>query len=134
METALARLYSSRTGLRVLHYDLHQWNVKVYRGQLVPFDFEDLMWGFPVQDIAVSIYYYQRHEQYQHLRTAFKEGYTRFSEWPEQHPGEIDALMAGRSLELTNFVLQDPNPDYQREAPAFVERTECRLRALLDAR
>ena len=48
--------------------------------------------------------------------------------------GDIDALIAGRGLMLANFVLQDPNPDWQRQAPAFVERTELRLRAFLDTR
>jgi Ser/Thr protein kinase RdoA (MazF antagonist) len=133
VKRVLDSLYASRRGLRVLHYDLHQWNVKAYRGKLYPFDFEDLMWGFPVQDIAVALYYYQPYERYQMFLDAFRQGYTQHTPWPEQYPGEIEALMVGRSLELTNFVLQDPNPDYQREAPAFVERTDRRLRTFFDA-
>jgi hypothetical protein len=35
---------------------------------------------------------------------------------------------------LANFILQDPNPDWQQQAPTFVERTELRLRAFLDTR
>ena len=131
MECVLEGLFASSRRPQVLHYDLHQWNLKVYRGDLYPFDFEDLMWGYPVQDVAVSLYYYQRYDQYRALRAAFRHGYTQHREWPEQYPGQIETLMAGRSLELTNFVLQDPNPDYQREAPAFIERTEARLRAIL---
>ena len=33
---------------------------------------------------------------------------------------------------LANYILQDPNPDYQEMAPGFVERVEGRLRMLLD--
>jgi Ser/Thr protein kinase RdoA (MazF antagonist) len=132
VERVLEGLYAGGPSPQVLHYDLHQWNVKVYRGELYPFDFEDLMWGFPVQDVAVSLYYYQRYDQYRALREAFQHGYSQLREWPEQYAGQIDTLMAGRSLELANFVLQDPNPDYQREAPAFIQRTEIRLRAILD--
>lgn len=140
-EAALARvehtidgLYSSGEPLRILHYDLHQWNVKLFRGQLHPFDFEDLKWGYPSQDIAITFYYFQDHEQYPALREAFRRGYTRHSEWPEGTPGEIDALVAGRGLELANFVLQDPDPDWQAQAPVFLERTEARLRAFLERR
>lgn len=132
VDQALESLYSGASGPRVLHYDLHQWNIKVFRGKLYPFDFEDLMWGYPVQDIAISLYYYQGHEQYPALREAFRQGYVQYIEWPELYPGEIDAFIVGRALELSNFVLQDPNPDWQREAPAFIELTERRLRGLLE--
>jgi Ser/Thr protein kinase RdoA (MazF antagonist) len=129
---ALASLYQDRRGLRVLHYDLHQWNVKVYRGKLSPFDCEDLIWGYPVQDIAITFYYLQGYEQAQDFREAFRRGYTQYCDWPEHTPGQIDTFIAGRGLELANFVLQDPNPDWQREAPAFIERTETRLRTFLE--
>ncbi len=133
VEKAIEDLYADKRGLRVLHYDLHQWNVKVFRGKLYPFDFEDMMWGYPVQDIAITFYYLQGHEQVLALREAFRRGYVQHSEWPEQYPGELDALVAGRGLELSNFVLQDPNPDYKSQAPAFIQRTERRLRAFLDS-
>jgi Ser/Thr protein kinase RdoA (MazF antagonist) len=134
VQDAICRLYANRRGLRVLHNDLHQWNVKVFRGKLYALDFEDLMWGFPVQDIAIILYYFQRHEQYAALREAFMRGYTHHSEWPERYPGEIDTFIAGRGLVLANFVLQDPNPEWQQAAPAFIERTETRLRAYLGKR
>jgi hypothetical protein len=91
------------------------------------------MWGYPVQDIAITFYYFQGYEHALALREAFRRGYTQHCVWPEQAPGQIDTLIAGRSLELANFILQDPNPDWQKEAPAFVERTEARLRAFLES-
>jgi Ser/Thr protein kinase RdoA (MazF antagonist) len=132
VEAALGDLYANREGLRVLHYDLHHWNVKVFRGKLYALDFEDLMWGYPVQDIAVTFYYWQDRADLRELREAFKNGYTEQSDWPEQAPGQIDTLIAGRGLDLANFVLQDPNPEWQQAAPAFLERVEGRLRAVLD--
>jgi Ser/Thr protein kinase RdoA (MazF antagonist) len=131
-EAVIDRLYADTRGLRVIHNDLHQWNVKVYRGKLYALDFEDLMWGFPVQDIAITLYYFQGYDQYPELRKAFERGYTSRNEWPEACPGQIESLVAGRGLDLANFVLQDPNPEWQQEAPAFLERIERRLRALLD--
>ncbi|HSR35207.1 MAG TPA: phosphotransferase [Anaerolineae bacterium] len=132
VETTIDRLFADRWGLRVLHNDLHQWNVKVYRGKLYALDFEDLMWGYPVQDIAITLYYWQGHDRYESLREAFQRGYTRHSDWPEQVPGQIDTLMAGRALNLANFILLDPNPEWRREAPTFIERTEGRLRAWME--
>ena len=132
VEAALGALYANWQGFRVLHYDLHHWNVKVFRGKLYALDFEDLMWGYPVQDIAITFYYWQDHAQFGELREAFKCGYTEYGEWPEQVRGQIDTFIAGRGLDLANFVLRDPNPEWRSSAPAFLERTEMRLRALLE--
>ena len=137
-EQAVARVqgviddvYSRDEAPLVIHNDLHQWNVKVFRGRLYALDFEDLMWGYPVQDVAVSLYYFLGCDGYTSLWEAFKQGYVRVREWPERKPGEVDALVAGRGLMLANYILQDPNPDYQEMVPEFVERVEGRLRALL---
>jgi len=48
VEAAISRLSGSGEPMRVLHGDLHAWNVKVAPGRVVAFDFEDLMWGWPV--------------------------------------------------------------------------------------
>jgi Ser/Thr protein kinase RdoA (MazF antagonist) len=132
VEAALSDLYADRLGPRVLHYDLHHWNVKVFRGKLFALDFEDLMWGYPVQDIAITLYYWQDRADFGELRDAFRRGYTEHGDWPEQAAGQIDTLIAGRALDLANFVLQDPNPEWQQAAPAFLERVEGRLRVLLE--
>ena len=132
VEAALGALYANLQGFHVLHYDLHQWNVKVFRGKLYALDFEDLMWGYPVQDIAITFYYWQDHAQFGELREAFRRGYTEHAEWPEQVRGQIDTFIAARGLDLANFVLRDPNPEWRDAAPAFLERTEKRLRRLLE--
>ena len=131
VEATLGALYANWQGFRVLHYDLHHWNLKVFRGKLYALDFEDLMWGYPVQDVAVSVYYFLGYEEYPALWDAFKRGYLSVREWPERGPGEIDALVAGRGMMLANYILQDANPDYQEMVPEFVERVEGRLRMLL---
>ena len=117
--------------MRILHGDLHQWNVRITHGLLSPIDFEDLMLGWPVQDIATTLYYFPD-EDYARLRDAFREGYIRRSAWPERHPGEIDSFIAERGVELANFILNDPNPAWKSKAGEFVERFEKRLRRLLD--
>lgn len=131
IQGAIDTLYAAGQPPRVLHYDLHQWNVKIYRGRLYAFDFEDLTWGHPAQDIAITFYYLQDREDYPALREAFRRGYTRHLPWPERYAGEIDTCVAGRGVELVNFVLQDPALRYQAQRRRFVERMEGRLRAFL---
>lgn len=130
-QESIDRLKKSGESMRVLHGDLHQWNVRIYRGVLSPIDFEDLMLGWPVQDIATTLYYFGGQE-YARLRSAFQDGYTSHSPWPERVPGEIDSFIAARGIGLVNFILNDPNPEWKRQAPEFIERVEKRLRELMD--
>jgi len=133
-QQAVDRLIASEEPMRILHGDLHQWNVRIYRGVLSPIDFEDLMWGWPVQDIATTLYDLLRLDEYQALRSAFLRGYTRVSPWPERYPGEVDAFMAARALGLANFVLNDLSSEWQRQTGEFIERTGKRLCLLLQGR
>lgn len=134
VEETIEELYRRGSRVQIVHHDLHQWNVKVHRGRLCALDFEDMMWGYPVQDVAISLYHIQDSEEYPALRAAFCEGYCGQRPWPEAYPGQIEALMAGRALDLANFALQDPNAHWRQKIPAFVARTEKHLRAFLERR
>jgi len=129
-QTCIDRLQASGEAMRILHGDLHQWNVRLCRGVLSPIDFEDLMLGWPVQDIATTLYYFPP-EQYASLRAAFQEGYTRRCAWPEREPGEIDAFIAARGFGLANFILNDPNPEWKGRVEEFIAGVEQRLRTLI---
>jgi Ser/Thr protein kinase RdoA (MazF antagonist) len=131
---SIDRLMSCGEPMRILHADLHQWNVLVYRDRLSPIDFEDLMLGWPVQDIAISFYYLQDLENYSALKDALQAGYTRHSPWPERVPGEIDSFIAARALDLANFVLNEYNPAWEIDTAEFMERTEKGLIKLMEAR
>ncbi len=118
--------------MRIIHGDLHQWNVRYSRGVLSPIDFEDLMWGWPVEDIAVTLYYLQDRPDYPQLLEAFIQGYQRVCPWPELTAGEINALIAARGIGLLNFALQNQGlPDL--DVPGFISRLEMRLHKLLDS-
>ena len=117
--------------MRVMHGDLHHWNVKVYRGQIAAFDFEEVMLGWPVQDIATTLYYFHGRRDYADLCAAFQRGYTQIAPWPEQSPGEIDLFIAGRGIVLSNGLLTEVDPEWRAEAPAYFAHTEKRIRALL---
>jgi hypothetical protein len=54
------------------------------------------------------------------------------SSWPERRPGEINAFIAARGLDLANFILNDPNPAWKSQAAEFAERVERRLSRLME--
>jgi Ser/Thr protein kinase RdoA (MazF antagonist) len=126
VQAAIDRLKASGEPMRILHNDLHQWNVRIWRGRLSPIDFEDLMWGWPVQDIATTLYYHLD-DAFFARQVAFQEGYTRILPWPERCPGEIGIFLAAQAMMLANFILTDPNPSWRIQAPEFVARIEKRL-------
>lgn len=106
---AFQDLYADPKGLRVIHNDLWHDNIKVYRGRLQPFDFEDTIWGYPVQDIAMAwqdLMTDVSADRYEPLIVAFRDGYARLAPWPETVPDQIDSFRAGRMLWVANFVAQ----------------------------
>lgn len=116
VDSAFAQLYADPQGRRVIHNDLHQENVKIWRGRLRPLDFEDAIWGYPVQDIAMTFSDLLFDstldtEAYQRLRAAFQQGYTSHSPWPETYAGQLDTFIAGRQLWRANWVARF-EPEY----------------------
>jgi Ser/Thr protein kinase RdoA (MazF antagonist) len=126
------RIYTEGKGPRIIHQDLHPWNVKICRGRLFLLDFEDLIMGYPVQDIATAMFYvrFERPDS-RELMAGFREGYERMLPWPEEHDGQLDLLMAARSLLLVNFLLSRENREARRDAARYVEKTESRLKELI---
>ncbi|MBN2501535.1 MAG: phosphotransferase [Anaerolineales bacterium] len=129
---ALEKLYARPDKPIVLHADFHQGNIKVYRGQITALDFDDTMLGYPIQDIAISFYYFSRYANFPELRQAYQEGYTALRSWPQDYEGQIELFMAGRGLALTNFLLQHPDPGFQQMLPRFLESEENRMRGWLE--
>jgi len=132
VDAAIARLRATGP-MRLLHGDLHVWNVLVHRGQLAAIDFEDLMWGWPVQDIGTALYYLHHRPDFAAIRDGFRRGYEQVARWPETEPGELETFIAGRALVLANDVLQMPPETLGGlDVPDFFARAERRLRAILD--
>jgi Ser/Thr protein kinase RdoA (MazF antagonist) len=130
----------------VIHADLHHENVKLDRGRLRLLDFYEVIWGYPVQDVSLTLYDLRefadaRPHGYAALRDAFARGYASRLPWPEQHPGQLDTLIAGRQLRRANWVLAHetaefaPDPTSVPDPAAivwFFGRLEAEFRALLD--
>lgn len=104
---AFAELYRNDEGLQVIHNDLHHENIKIDNGVLRPFDFEDTIWGYAVQDIAMALQDLMmdvKPEQFDVLQVAFRQGYESLREWSEVYEGQIDTFRIGRMIWVTNYV------------------------------
>ncbi|MBK8903306.1 MAG: phosphotransferase [Anaerolineaceae bacterium] len=106
MSEAVSQTYTALdpADVRVIHCDLWHDNIKIYRGQLYPFDFEDTIWGYRLHDLAMALL--DLYEDvgdsaaYARLLAAFRTGYEAHLPWPE---GEMELLMFGRMLWKTNW-------------------------------
>lgn len=129
IQKAIDRLTSSGDRRQIIHGDLHQWNVRYYHGELSPFDFEDLLWGWPVQDISTSLYYFIDQPDFGEMRSAFETGYRRIAPWPEKAEGEINSFIGARGIGLINYVLHYGN-QWGVDPCEFATRIEKRLKRL----
>ncbi len=121
--TALDELKRRDPRLIPLHGDLHHWNVHLYRGEAYALDFDDMLFGWPVQDIAITLFYYQRWDNSAALYTAFRRGYETVLPWSEQQPGELHTWILSRALTLMSYVMlhHDKDPEEAAWLPHCVE-------------
>jgi len=121
VESAYAAI--DRSDLRVIHCDLWHDNIKLYRGALHPFDFEDTVWGFRAHDIAMAMLDLLEAtdgERYSGLLAAFRRGYEAHMPWPHDR---IEPLQIGRLLWKINWVARH-EPQWlvsmvERHVPVF---------------
>jgi Ser/Thr protein kinase RdoA (MazF antagonist) len=133
VEQAIGELAGGEEPMRVMHGDLHIWNVLVSRRGPAALDFEDHLWGWPIQDLGTALYYLEGCEDFDALVGAVRRGYERVAPWPEQRPGQLDDFMISRALVLANDVvlLQRQGSMDHGTAAEFFARAEARLRRLL---
>lgn len=89
---------------RVIHCDLWHGNLKLHRGVLHPFDFEDTVWGYRLHDLAMGLLDLAEDfgvERYEALLPAVRAGYERHLPWPE---GDLAALQMGRVIWRLNWI------------------------------
>jgi len=118
----LSRLHRE-VPVSVLHGDLHPWNVHTHRTRLIVFDFEDLMIGAPVQDIATTLFYNRDHPGYADLCAAFEAGYRTLRLWPVEWEGQLELIMAARTVSFINYVLR-MDLDVDEHIPRMTKRIE----------
>ncbi len=88
---------------QIVHGDLHEWNVHLVGTRLYAFDFEDVMFATPAQDVSVCLYSSRASDRTAEIRKAFREGYETHSTWPIESEEQLDGLHAARQIMLMNF-------------------------------
>ncbi len=129
VEPFLANLYRELGRPFIIHADLHYWNVHIYRGELYVIDFEDLVLGYPVQDIAICLYYLRNDVNYAALAAAFQSGYASEREWPSFSERDLQTLWGARMLNFINYVAHVDEPEGARE---FINARCRELEGLLE--
>ena len=90
-----------------IHSDMQGPNIICQIQQWTLLDFDDLTWGYPVQDLAIALLPLRTHSAFKSLYAHFKAGYQRLSPWPEAHEAYLDKLMTARLLVLADALLDN---------------------------
>jgi Ser/Thr protein kinase RdoA (MazF antagonist) len=133
VQAELDGLFADPAGKRFLHMDLHFRNVMLAGGDLAVLDFDDSEWGYPVQDIAISLHFMLSLPSYRELRPAYLRGYADQRPVPEFHPGQIDTLMAERQFNLIEMALSGRFPHATGWLPGILDTAERLLRRWLES-
>ena len=94
----------------LLHGDIQTGNVMVTRGRVTLIDFQDLIWGFEIQDALIALRGLEHSDGVSALVRAFRAGYETVRSWPDADDATVDALRAARHLNILNFGLSVGRP------------------------
>jgi Ser/Thr protein kinase RdoA (MazF antagonist) len=90
-----------------LHGNIEMWNVLTTGpGELCLLDFEDVMFGHPVLEVAITLYYGQERADHEALSAAYQAGYRSIRDWPVRDARQMELLTAARAAMLLNYGLQ----------------------------
>ena len=120
----LGKLAQNPKSFGLIHGDLHLGNCKFYRGQIQVFDFDDCGWGYYLYDLAITLYYLRRQDNFEALQASLFEGYQAVRLLPKQYESYLEAMMAARRLHLMrDLFLRQDNPKLKAQIPKFINLT-----------
>jgi Ser/Thr protein kinase RdoA (MazF antagonist) len=94
----------------LLHGDVQPGNVMVDRGTVRLIDFQDLIWGFEIQDVVIALRAMRWLDASVGAAEAFRAGYETVRPWPEADAATVGAVQATRHLNVLNFGLSVRGP------------------------
>ena len=128
----LAKLDKNEKSFGLIHGDLHFGNCKFHYSTIQVLDFDDCAWGYYLYDLAITLYYLRRLENFDALRTSLLSGYQAERSLPQQYEFYLEAMIAARRLNLMRdlFDRQD-NPKLKAIVPQFINSTIKQMNCFL---
>jgi len=115
-----------------IHYDLHLGNVKIHRGRLAIFDFDDAVLGWPILDAAVTVSTIQRFPDAQDLIEAYWRGLGMAPADFGFTDAEFEGLVVCRILFIVNAMLGPIDPASIARRRVALAAIESRLQRFWD--
>ncbi len=104
-----ARLATLADPLILIHADAHPANVLISGDHLGLIDFDDCAWGWPVFDMAVSLWSASSEPRFPELRDRFLAGYASRRPLPADAHAQLSLFLLMRTLMLIGW--SDARPD-----------------------
>ncbi len=117
----------------LIHCDIHPWNCLRHQGKIRVIDFDDCRLGSFVEDIGITLTYFDASPNYEALRAAFFQGYTQFRSLSTNYQPEIEAFMVSRGLGLICWVLGWSSVDHHPFGPDMLASGLQRARRYMAA-
>jgi Ser/Thr protein kinase RdoA (MazF antagonist) len=102
---------------QIVHGDLTLYNFMVFKGRLTPIDFQDMIWGFELQDLAITIASIRNFDDANALVDAFYSGYVQVRPLPDHDTETLEGLIAARQLDSLNYALYVRKPELDTVIP-----------------
>ena len=118
----------ARDSVRLIHADMHGWNLMWHDGAVSVFDFDDCGIGLPIQDLYTALYYLDTDEQ----DAALKAGYESVRPIPEHTDFEAKALLLQRRIILLNYLFETSTPEHREILPKYQVETMRRINVFLE--
>ena len=117
----------------LIHADLHLHNVLYQDGEPRPIDFDDCLLASYMTDLATTLWYFQRDEQYPAFRDACIAGYETRRDLPAGWQRQVSVFTTARYFSMLDWVLGWPRENHMWSGSQAVSRYADRLRLYLDS-
>ena len=113
----------------LIHADMTPKNCLVHQGQLRVIDFADCRFASHFYDIAVPLAYLNECQNYEALRAAFYEGYSRIRPLGRRYEAAVETFIVARAFDVIEWMHLDwPSLTYFPYGPELLSRTIQRIR------
>jgi Ser/Thr protein kinase RdoA (MazF antagonist) len=92
--------YYITASAQLIHADLNPYNVWTYKDEIRVIDFEEAMYGLPVHDFAISLFYYKYDDKFDYPKVydLLFEGYKKERKLPEFSERDIELFITARRV------------------------------------